>query len=101
MNSRPRRITNEEPSPGTVQQRSGHRPLDWPAAAIALRAVGFGGYRDVAGVPVERIWRDLRVTQRYEGTRDVQRLIVGRARASPPCAGRWASLLCTTAPPPQ
>ncbi|MCS6945675.1 MAG: acyl-CoA dehydrogenase family protein [Sutterellaceae bacterium] len=41
----------------------------------------FGGYGYVADFPVERIWRDVRVTQIYEGTSDIQRLIIGRALA--------------------
>lgn len=39
----------------------------------------FGGYGYVSDFPVERIWRDVRVTQIYEGTSDVQRILIGRA----------------------
>jgi butyryl-CoA dehydrogenase len=38
-----------------------------------------GGYGYVEGYPVERIYRDVRVCQIYEGTSDVQRLIISRA----------------------
>ena len=38
-----------------------------------------GGYGYVADYPVERIWRDVRVTQIYEGASDIQRLVIGRA----------------------
>jgi alkylation response protein AidB-like acyl-CoA dehydrogenase len=38
-----------------------------------------GGYGYVADFPVERIWRDVRVTQIYEGASDIQRLVIGRA----------------------
>ncbi len=38
-----------------------------------------GGYGYVAGFPVERIWRDARVCQIYEGASDIQRLVIGRA----------------------
>ena len=38
-----------------------------------------GGYGYVAGFPVERLWRDVRVTQIYEGASDIQRLVIGRA----------------------
>jgi alkylation response protein AidB-like acyl-CoA dehydrogenase len=38
-----------------------------------------GGYGYVADFPVERIYRDVRVCQIYEGTSDVQRLVIGRA----------------------
>lgn len=38
-----------------------------------------GGYGYVTDFPVERIWRDARVCQIYEGTSDVQRILIGRA----------------------
>ena len=37
-----------------------------------------GGYGYVADFPVERIYRDVRVTQIYEGTSDIQRLLIAR-----------------------
>jgi butyryl-CoA dehydrogenase len=37
-----------------------------------------GGYGYVADVPVERLWRDVRVTQIYEGASDIQKLVIGR-----------------------
>ena len=37
-----------------------------------------GGYGFLAGYPVERIYRDVRVCQIYEGTSDVQKLILQR-----------------------
>ena len=40
-----------------------------------------GGYGYVADYPVERIWRDVRVCQIYEGTSDIQRILIGRALA--------------------
>jgi alkylation response protein AidB-like acyl-CoA dehydrogenase len=40
-----------------------------------------GGYGYVAGFPVERLWRDVRVTQIYEGANDIQRLVIGRVLA--------------------
>jgi alkylation response protein AidB-like acyl-CoA dehydrogenase len=40
-----------------------------------------GGYGYLRDFPVERIWRDVRVTQIYEGTSDVQRLVIARALA--------------------
>ena len=40
-----------------------------------------GGYGYVADFPVERLWRDVRVTQIYEGASDIQRLVIGRALA--------------------
>ena len=38
-----------------------------------------GGYGYVADFPVERLWRDVRVTQIYEGASDIQRMVIGRA----------------------
>ena len=38
-----------------------------------------GGYGYVNDVPVERIYRDVRVCQIYEGTSDIQRMVIGRA----------------------
>jgi hypothetical protein len=37
-----------------------------------------GGYGYVADFPVERIYRDVRVFQIYEGTSDIQRLVIAR-----------------------
>jgi len=38
-----------------------------------------GGYGYVSDFPVERIYRDVRVCQIYEGTSEIQRLVIGRA----------------------
>ena len=40
-----------------------------------------GGYGYVADFPVERIYRDVRVCQIYEGTSDVQKMLIARALA--------------------
>jgi alkylation response protein AidB-like acyl-CoA dehydrogenase len=40
-----------------------------------------GGYGYVNDFPVERIYRDVRVCQIYEGTSDIQRILIGRALA--------------------
>ena len=40
-----------------------------------------GGYGYLADFPVERIYRDVRVCQIYEGTSDIQRLVIARALA--------------------
>ena len=45
------------------------------SAAIQIH----GGYGYVADFPVERIYRDVRVCQIYEGTSDIQRLVIARA----------------------
>ena len=41
----------------------------------------FGGYGYVGDFPVERIYRDVRVCQIYEGTSDIQKLLIQRALA--------------------
>ncbi len=38
-----------------------------------------GGYGYLADFPVERIYRDVRVCQIYEGTSDIQKILIGRA----------------------
>jgi alkylation response protein AidB-like acyl-CoA dehydrogenase len=40
-----------------------------------------GGYGYVEDFPLERIYRDVRVCQIYEGTSDIQRLVISRALA--------------------
>ena len=42
----------------------------------------FGGYGYLSDFPVERYWRDMRVCKIYEGTSDVQRMVIGRAIAA-------------------
>ena len=41
-----------------------------------------GGYGYVSDFPVERIYRDVRVCQIYEGTSDIQKILIGRGLAS-------------------
>lgn len=38
-----------------------------------------GGYGYLSDFPLERIYRDVRVTQIYEGTSDIQKLVISRA----------------------
>jgi len=42
-----------------------------------------GGYGVVRDFPVERIYRDVRVCQIYEGTSEVQKILIQRALAAP------------------
>jgi len=52
------------------------------AEAVCSAAIQtLGGYGYVSDFPVERIWRDVRVCQIYEGTSDVQKIIIQRALA--------------------
>jgi butyryl-CoA dehydrogenase len=39
----------------------------------------FGGYGYTEDFPVERLWRDVRVCQIYEGTSDIQRMVIARS----------------------
>jgi hypothetical protein len=39
----------------------------------------FGGYGYVKDYPVERLFRDAKVTEIYEGTSEIQRVVIGRA----------------------
>jgi hypothetical protein len=43
----------------------------------------FGGYGYVTDYPVERLFRDAKVTEIYEGTSEIQRIVIGRAIAAP------------------
>ena len=54
------------------------------ASEMAERVVSdamqvFGGYGYVSDFPVERIYRDVRVCQIYEGTSDIQKILIARA----------------------
>jgi len=52
------------------------------AEAVCSAAIQIhGGYGYVNDFPVERIYRDVRVCQIYEGTSDVQKILIGRALA--------------------
>ena len=52
------------------------------AEAVCSAAIQvFGGYGYVSDFPVERIYRDVRVCQIYEGTSEVQKILIGRALA--------------------
>ncbi len=41
-----------------------------------------GGYGYVTDYPVERLYRDARVTTIYEGTSEIQRLVIARQLTS-------------------
>jgi alkylation response protein AidB-like acyl-CoA dehydrogenase len=49
------------------------------ANAVAARAVQiFGGYGYSLEYPVERYYRDARVTTIYEGTSEIQRIVISK-----------------------
>jgi alkylation response protein AidB-like acyl-CoA dehydrogenase len=50
------------------------------AMAVTVEAVQvLGGYGYVTEYPVERMMRDAKLTQIYEGTNEIQRVVIGRA----------------------
>jgi alkylation response protein AidB-like acyl-CoA dehydrogenase len=50
------------------------------AMAVTTKAVQvFGGYGYTREFPVERMMRDAKITEIYEGTSEVQRLVIGTA----------------------
>jgi alkylation response protein AidB-like acyl-CoA dehydrogenase len=52
------------------------------AEAVCSGAIQvLGGYGYLSDFPVERIYRDVRVCQIYEGTSEVQKILIGRALA--------------------
>ena len=61
------------------------------APGVGVRCTGrlptpsrvYGGYGYFKDAPVERYYRDARVTTIYEGTSEVQRLIIARQLLSP------------------
>jgi alkylation response protein AidB-like acyl-CoA dehydrogenase len=56
----------------------------------------YGGYGYITEYPVERMMRDAKITQLYEGTQQIQRLVIARrlmARAGIESKGRQASAL--------
>ena len=49
------------------------------AERVCSRAIQIlGGYGYLADFPVERIYRDVRVCQIYEGASDIQRMLIAR-----------------------
>lgn len=49
------------------------------AMSVTTEAVQiFGGYGYTKDYPVERFMRDAKITQIYEGTQEIQRLVISR-----------------------
>ncbi len=52
------------------------------AMEVTVEAVQvLGGYGYVNDYPVERMMRDAKITQIYEGTNEIQRVVIARAMA--------------------
>jgi alkylation response protein AidB-like acyl-CoA dehydrogenase len=50
------------------------------AMAVTVEAIQvLGGYGYVKEYPVERFLRDAKITQIYEGTNEIQRLVISRS----------------------
>ena len=68
----------EEGARDLAQICSGHGyPSDGKSQVQTL-----GGYGYVGGFPAERYYRDVRVCKIYEGTSDVQRMLIARSLAA-------------------
>ena len=50
----------------------------WPRLVCSGALQTLGGYGYLRDYPIERIYRDVRVCQIYEGTSDVQKLLIAR-----------------------
>ena len=49
------------------------------AMEVTTKAVQFGGYGYTREYPVERMMRDAKITEIYEGTSEVQRMVISSA----------------------
>ena len=58
-------------SPASLRRAARH----WTGEAIQIH----GGYGYTKDFPAERYYRDAKVTEIYEGTSEIQRLVIARA----------------------
>ena len=74
--SRSRR-TRRTPPAGRRSRSSSRATPRWRVTTDAVQV--FGGYGYTEDFPVERMMRDAKITQLYEGTQQMQRLVIARA----------------------
>jgi alkylation response protein AidB-like acyl-CoA dehydrogenase len=73
------KVDREEPDMGKYSAMAKLFASD-TAMAVTVEAVQvLGGYGYVTDYPVERYMRDAKITQIYEGTNEIQRLVIARA----------------------
>jgi alkylation response protein AidB-like acyl-CoA dehydrogenase len=67
------------PRPPITVIRQAPRPSSEAVGRIADRAVQIhGGSGYIRGIPVERLYRDVRLFRIYEGTSQIQQLVIAR-----------------------
>ena len=73
----PRPPTTPATTAGSRRRRRSCSAPRWPGRAADLAVQVHGGSGYMREVPVERIYRDVRLLRLYEGTSEIQRLIIG------------------------
>jgi len=63
---------------GSLASMSKLYASDMAVAVTGMAIQAFGGYGYMKDYPVERFYRDAKVTQLYEGTNQIHRMIIGR-----------------------
>jgi alkylation response protein AidB-like acyl-CoA dehydrogenase len=75
-------LADRDPAPASLGKWTSMAKLfaSDTAMAVTVEAVQvLGGYGYVTDYPVERMMRDAKITQIYEGTNEIQRLVIARA----------------------
>ena len=77
----PRRLAEDRRAghtPSRAPRRSSSRPR-WRAGRPREAIQVLGGYGYTKEFPVERYYRDAKITEIYEGTSEIQRLVIARS----------------------
>ncbi len=78
------KVDRDEPDKGKFSSMAKLFASD-TAMAVTVEAVQvLGGYGYVSEYPVERYMRDAKITQIYEGTNEIQRLVIARTMVADP-----------------